>query len=136
MEYPLADEYTLDGVTPLDKMGVEQLTRAIQKTDGKRRRLTGPENWKQRLPVPDNTWEHLATIYTSSMMTARDTHLHFKHLTHRRIGTYNRFADRDKTCRMCKASNESSTHLGKCPRVVKIFETLDKLARYIHSPKW
>ena len=66
------------------------------------------------------------------MMTARDTHLHFKHLTltHRRIGTYNRFADRDKTCRICRAAYESSTHLGECPRIVKILETLDKLTRF------
>ena len=72
----------------------------------------------------------MATLYTSPMMTARDTHLHFKHLTHRRIGTYNRFANRDKTCRICRTAYESSTHLGECPRIVKILQTLDKLARY------
>eukprot|EP00967_Tisochrysis_lutea_P115148 scaffold184195_cov40-Tisochrysis_lutea.AAC.1 len=52
--------------------------------DNKRRRLMGPENWAQRLPISENTWEHLATLYTytSPLMTARDdTHLHFKHLT-------------------------------------------------------
>mmetsp|Transcript_24617 Transcript_24617/g.67665 ORF Transcript_24617/g.67665 Transcript_24617/m.67665 type:complete len:217 (+) Transcript_24617:129-779(+) len=38
--------------------------------------------------------------------------MHFQHITHRRIGTYNRFPDRDPLCRLCKQTTESSTHLG------------------------
>ena len=90
----------------------------MQKTANKRRRLvTGPDNWGKKLQLPDEVWAHLAEIYTSPMMRARDTHLHYKHITHRRIATGNRFANRDRTCRFCKVADESSTHLGECPRL-------------------
>ena len=68
------------------------------------------------------------------MLTARDTHLHYKHITHRRIATANRFADPNKTCRFCKSNAESSTHLGECPRLDNIFDTLDTLARHPGTP--
>eukprot|EP00967_Tisochrysis_lutea_P071765 scaffold95473_cov28-Tisochrysis_lutea.AAC.2 len=41
--------------------------------------------------------------------------MHFKHITHRRIGTHNPFPDRNPLCRLCAQANESSTHIGKCP---------------------
>ena len=93
-EYPHPDEYTLDGKTTLDAMGdgawtVDHITntntKALQRIQNKRRRLTGPDNWEKRLALPDNVWAHLAELYTSPMLTARDTHLHYKHITHRRI---------------------------------------------------
>jgi len=49
LEYPLADEYTLDGKTPLDETQVEHLTEALQRIDRKRKRLTGPTKWEERL---------------------------------------------------------------------------------------
>ena len=82
LEYPLADEYTLDGKTPLDGTGVEHLTEALQRKDRKRKRLTGPTKWEEKLQIPGDTWAHLAKLYTSPMVTARDMHLHFKHITH------------------------------------------------------
>mmetsp|Transcript_18473 Transcript_18473/g.52143 ORF Transcript_18473/g.52143 Transcript_18473/m.52143 type:complete len:245 (+) Transcript_18473:1995-2729(+) len=133
-EYPLPDEYTLDGKTPLDATEVTHLTGALQRPSRKRRRLTGPDNWATRLPITDSVWAHLAQIYTSPMMTMRDTHLHFKHITHRRIATANRFAHRDKACRFCMTSDESSTHLGECPRLTNIFDALDTLARHPNTP--
>ena len=42
LEYPLADEYTLDGSTPLDETEVEHLTNAIRGASRKRRHLMGP----------------------------------------------------------------------------------------------
>eukprot|EP00967_Tisochrysis_lutea_P154812 scaffold308278_cov30-Tisochrysis_lutea.AAC.1 len=52
MEYPLPDEYTLDGKTELDKTEVKHLTKALQKAENKRRRLAGPENWEKRFRRP------------------------------------------------------------------------------------
>ena len=72
-------------------MEVAHLTMAFQRACRKRKRLTGPSKWEEKLQIPSNTWAHLAKLYTSPMVTARDTHLHFKHITHRRVGTYNRF---------------------------------------------
>ena len=74
-------------------------------------------------------------LYTSPMVTARDMHLHFKHITHRRVGTYNRnrFPDRANTCRICGETDESSTHLGECPGTTSILGELNKVARF--SPK-
>ena len=88
----------------------------------------------KRLPLPANTWTHLAKLYTSPMVTARDIHLHYKHITHRRVGTYNRFPDRDSTCRLCGVADESSTHLGECPKLVSIIETLNTAARFTPEP--
>eukprot|EP00962_Isochrysis_galbana_P002920 scaffold810_cov146-Isochrysis_galbana.AAC.2 len=54
-------------------------------------------------------------------------HLHFKHITHRRIGTNNRFADQQSSCRFCRKYVESSVHfLGRCPGLKKIFGTINK----------
>eukprot|EP00967_Tisochrysis_lutea_P027887 scaffold32418_cov36-Tisochrysis_lutea.AAC.4 len=55
-------------------------------------------------------------------------HLHFKHITHRRIGTRNKFPDSstDK-CRLCCGHREESYHLAWCPATKMIFETIDAL---------
>jgi len=52
--------------------------------------------WEKRLPTPITLehWKTIASRYNNSLLTPRDYHLHFKHITHRRIGTNNRFADR------------------------------------------
>ena len=130
LEFPLPEEYTLDGNTPLDKTEVKHLTKALQKLDARTQTQNGPQRWKDRLPVDENTWKHLARIYTSSMITARDSYLHFQHITHRRIGTHNRFPGRDPTCRLCKQSHESSTHLGTCPALDDIFDMIHELTEY------
>eukprot|EP00962_Isochrysis_galbana_P001979 scaffold511_cov111-Isochrysis_galbana.AAC.2 len=46
-----------------------------------------------RLPLTNGQWKTIASRYNNSLLTPRDYHLHFKHITHRRIGTNNRFAD-------------------------------------------
>jgi len=53
--------------------------------------------------------------------------MHFKHITHRRIGTYNRFPNRDPICRFCAQENESSVHLGTCPALDNVFDTIHYL---------
>eukprot|EP00962_Isochrysis_galbana_P006045 scaffold1640_cov111-Isochrysis_galbana.AAC.6 len=58
-------------------------------------------------------WKIIASRYNNSLLTPRDYHLHFKHITHRRIGTNNRFVDQPSTCRFCHKYAESSVHLGR-----------------------
>eukprot|EP00962_Isochrysis_galbana_P004681 scaffold1290_cov115-Isochrysis_galbana.AAC.5 len=69
---------------------------------------------KKRLPLKKEQWNIIASIYNNSLLTPRDYHLHFKHITHRRIGTNNRFADQQSSCRFCRKYVESSDHLGRC----------------------
>jgi len=65
----------------------------------------------------------MALDYNNTLLTPRDCyHLHFKHITHRRIGTNNRYdADRPcpSTCRFCHKYEETSVHLGRCPCLKK-----------------
>ena len=65
-----------------------------------------------------------------------DKHLHFKHITHRRIGTRNKFPDSptDK-CRLCHGHREDSCHLAWCPATKTIFETIDALTKHTPAAK-
>ena len=136
-DHPLADEYTVDGETPLDETEVEHITsRALHQTGRKRKRLAGPSKWEEKLNLPEDTWAHLAKLYTSPMVTvtARDMHLHFKHIAHRRVGTYNRFPGRDNTCRICGETDETLTHLGECPGITSILDAINEIAQF-SAPK-
>ena len=53
--------------------------------------------------------------------------MHYKHITHRRLGTYNRFPGRDPTCRLCAQDDESSVHIGTCPALDNVFDTIHYL---------
>eukprot|EP00967_Tisochrysis_lutea_P085632 scaffold120307_cov31-Tisochrysis_lutea.AAC.3 len=48
--------------------------------NSKHKRLTRPTKWEEKLQIPEDTWAHLPRLYTSSMVTAHDMHLHFKHV--------------------------------------------------------
>eukprot|EP00962_Isochrysis_galbana_P031080 scaffold10107_cov158-Isochrysis_galbana.AAC.1 len=127
--FPLPDEYALDAnETPLDQISVKTLTACFSA-------LLNPKPhpsqgaWEKRLPITHQQWTLIASRYNNSLLTPRDYHLHFKHVTHRRIGTNNRFADQPSTCHFCRKYVESSSHLdlGRCPSLKKIFGTINKL---------
>eukprot|EP00962_Isochrysis_galbana_P030336 scaffold9830_cov129-Isochrysis_galbana.AAC.1 len=44
---------------------------------------------KENAPITTRQWKIIASRYNNSLLTPRDYHLHFKHITHRRIGTNN-----------------------------------------------
>src|SRR6056297_1893306 len=71
-------------------------------------------------------WIIIAARYNNTFLTPRDYHLHFKHITHRRIATNNRFSDRSCICRFCHTYPETSMHLARCPSLKAIFGTLNK----------
>eukprot|EP00967_Tisochrysis_lutea_P159115 scaffold328381_cov55-Tisochrysis_lutea.AAC.1 len=49
------------------------------------------------------------------------------------MGTYNRFPDRVSTCRICRETDEASTHLGECPGITNVLGALNEIAQF--SPK-
>jgi hypothetical protein len=85
--YPLPDEYSFDDeYTPLDATTVKILTSLFSKQQ-KHKPHPSLAAWGQRLGINDKQWDIIASRYNSSLLTPRDYHLHFKHITHRRIAT-------------------------------------------------
>jgi hypothetical protein len=128
--FPLPDEYALDeNDTPLDSTTVRILTATFS---NKRKHKPHPsiKAWNQRLPLNEENWKLIAQSYNNTLLTPRDYHLHFKHITHRRIATYNRYAGESNTCRFCHRQEESSKHLGGCPSLVPIFNTLNRKVNF------
>jgi hypothetical protein len=124
--FPLPDEYALDAHgTPLDATTVKLLTHtfSLQKNQKQHSCLAA---WTKRLAITPKQWLIIASRYNNTVLTPRDYHLHFKHITHRRIGTNNRFADQSSICRFCHTHEETSVHLGRCPSLTKIFGTINK----------
>jgi hypothetical protein len=88
--------------------------------------------WNQRFPLSEEMLTIIASRYTNTRLTPRDYHLHFKHITHRRIAANNRFVDQSNLCRFCRTHEETSMHLGRCPDLTTIFNTLTKRSISIH----
>jgi hypothetical protein len=129
--YPLPDEYSFeDEYTPLDVTTVEILTSLFSK---KQNHKAHPSlaAWGKRLGINDKQWDITASRYNSSLLTPRDYHLHFKHITHRRIATNNRFADQSSICRFCHQYEETSMPLGRCPCLTAIFGTINKAVGFV-----
>jgi hypothetical protein len=127
---PLPDEYALDvNETPLDATSVKILTNTFS---GKRKHKPHPSiaAWNKRLPLNGEMWTIIASRYNNTLLIPRDYHLHFKHITHRRIATNNRFVDHSNLCRFCHTHKESSLHLGRCPALTSIFNTLNKAVNF------
>jgi len=107
MEYPLADEYAIrKGKIALDAITVAD----VNKTEPKASRGNAPQAakfaWERRLNITSEEWKHIAKLYTMPLLKHTDKHLHFKHITHRRIGTRNRFiASPTDVCRLCAMSS-------------------------------
>jgi hypothetical protein len=128
--FPLPDEYALDeNETPLDVTSVKILTTTFS---SKRKHKPHPSiaAWNQRLPLSKEMWTIITSRYTNTLLTPRDYHLHFKHITHRRIATNNRFVDQSNLCRFCHTHEETSLHLGRCPGLTTIFNTLNKAVNF------
>jgi hypothetical protein len=122
--YPLPDEYSFDDeYTPLDATTVKILTSLFSKQQTHKPHPSLAA-WEKRLGIKDKQWHIIASCYNSSLLTPRDYHLHFKHITHRRIATNNRFADQSSICRFCHQYEETSMHLGRCPCLTGIFGTV------------
>eukprot|EP00962_Isochrysis_galbana_P032411 scaffold10647_cov113-Isochrysis_galbana.AAC.9 len=108
--FPLPDEYALDAdETPLDQITVKTLSACFTaQLNSKPHPCLAAWAWEKRLPLTDKQWIIIASRYNNSLLTPRDYHLHFKHITHRRVGTNNRFSDQPSTCRFCHKYVESS----------------------------
>jgi hypothetical protein len=70
--------------------------------------------------------------YTTTFLTPRDFHTHFKHMIHRALVTRERGINIinpacGSMCRMCGHYRESSTHIGECDTIRKIFTRINKL---------
>jgi hypothetical protein len=87
--------------------------------------------WEKRLGIKDKQWDVIASRCKSSFFTPRDYHLHFKHITHRRIATNNRFSDQSSICRFCHQYEETTMHLGRCPCLTAIFGTINKAVGFV-----
>jgi hypothetical protein len=99
--YPLPDEYSLDDkATPLDATTVKILTSLFNKKQNNKPHPSLAA-WEKRLKIKDNQWDIIASRYNNSLLTPRDYHLHFKHITHRRIATNSSFIDQTSICRFC-----------------------------------
>eukprot|EP00967_Tisochrysis_lutea_P003962 scaffold4731_cov36-Tisochrysis_lutea.AAC.1 len=87
---------------------------------------------KSRAAVFDNL-SHLP------LLKHTDKHPHFKHITHRRLGT--RETDLCPVTRtwtradLCGRHREDSCHLAWCPATQRIFEAIDTLTGFTHRPE-
>ena len=131
MEYPLADEYAIrKGRVALDAITVSDIAREATKTTRKNVSQAARSAWENRLNITKDEWIHIARLYAMPLLKHTDKHLHFKHITHRRIGTRNRFPNSLTTkCRLCRDHREGSCHLAWCPETKKIFENIDALVK-------
>jgi hypothetical protein len=128
--FPLPDEYSLDdSETPLDETSVSILTRTFSDKI-KHKPHACVKAWNQRLGITQKQWIIIATRYNNTFLTPRDYHLHFKHITHRRIGTKIRFANDSQECRFCHRYKVTSVHLGRCPGIRAIFRELNLIAGF------
>jgi hypothetical protein len=122
--FPLPDEYALDEEgTPLDTTSVKTLTRVFS-SSMKHKAHPSQAAWGKRLAMSETHWRIVASRYNNTILTPRDYHLHFKHITHRRIATNNRFQDHPSRCRFCHTHEETSVHLGRCPSLKKYLTQL------------
>ena len=132
MEYPLADEYAIHkGKIALDAIKVSDITRVTLKETRHNASQTARKAWEKRLDITKEDWRHVAKLYTLPLLRHTDKHPHFKHITHRRIGTKNRFAGSPtEKCRLCNHHQENSCHLAWCPATKKIFDAIDAITEY------
>jgi hypothetical protein len=133
--FPLPEEYSLDGKdTPLDETSVRILTRTFS-SNIRHKPHPSMVAWTQRLAINSAQWKIIATRYNNTFLTPRDYHLHFKHITHRRIATNNRYKEEPPQCRFCHKHTETSVHLGNCPALQPIFRHLNKIAEFTPAKK-
>jgi len=77
-----------DSRIPLDQLTVRHLTRILSAR--KRKHPPAKAAWQARLNVKDHVWEDAASRCTTTFLTPRDVHTHFKHIIHRALTTRER----------------------------------------------
>ena len=78
----------------MDQITVSDITRELIENDPCTKPQPAREAWARKLDLTHDEWKHVAKLYTHPLLKHTDKHLHFKHITHRRLGTRNRFAQR------------------------------------------
>ena len=119
------------------------ITREILQNGPRAKPQPAREAWTRKLELTHDEWKHVAKLYTHPLLKHTDKHPHFKHITHRRIGTRNRFAAATTAkCRLCGKHRENSTHLARCPSTLQIFQTMEAVAgiekkdsEQVHGPR-
>jgi hypothetical protein len=127
-QFPHPNMYSLqDPRIPLDQLTVRDLTHLLSAR--KRRFPSALEAWHKRLNLRDHEWAEIATRYTTTFLTPRDFHTHFKHIVHRALVTRERGINPacGSMCRLCGRHREISTHVGECGVIRKIFTRINKL---------
>ena len=89
LEFPLADEYTLGEKTQLDQITVADITRKLIENGPYNKPQPARGTWACKLDLTHDEWKHVAKLYTHPLLKHTDKRPHFKHITHRRLGTGN-----------------------------------------------
>ena len=115
---------------------MSDITREHHNSDHNARPQPARETWARKLGMTRGEWTHVAKLYTHPLLKHTDKHPHFKHITHRRLGTRNRFDTATTTrCRLCGKHRENSTHLARCPSTQQIFQTIEAVTGYTPEKK-
>eukprot|EP00962_Isochrysis_galbana_P017492 scaffold5034_cov97-Isochrysis_galbana.AAC.1 len=77
-----------DSRIPLDQLTVRHLPRILSAR--KRKHPPAKAAWQARLNIKDHVWEDAASRCTTTFLTPRDVHTHFKHIIHRALTTRER----------------------------------------------
>jgi hypothetical protein len=111
---------------PLDQLTVRHLTRMFSAR--KRKFPSALEVWRKRLNLRDHKWMEIAARCTTTFLTPRDFHMHFKYVIHRALVMRERGINPacGSMCRMCGHYRENSTHIGECDTIRKIFTRINK----------
>eukprot|EP00962_Isochrysis_galbana_P030943 scaffold10064_cov130-Isochrysis_galbana.AAC.6 len=85
--------------------------------------------WQARLNIKDHVWEDAASRCTTTFLTPRDVHTHYKHIIHRALTTRERGLTPQcgTLCRMCGLKKENSLHMGECNVIRKLFMRINSL---------
>ena len=103
---------------PLDRIGVRDMTRAFA-----RRAAVEPSckrKWTEKLG--EMNWQAVAKRYKMGLVTPTDFGTHYKCIAHRQWRVWGEGGR--KRCRLCGHEKESVEHLGECPKLRRIYESL------------
>eukprot|EP00962_Isochrysis_galbana_P033280 scaffold11111_cov144-Isochrysis_galbana.AAC.2 len=104
----MASSRTLYPVPHMHACTVRHLTRILSAR--KRKHPPAKAAWQARLNIKDHVWEDAASRCTTTFLTPRDVHTHFKHIIHRALTTRERglTPQYGTLCRMCVGSEEKT----------------------------
>ena len=127
-QFPHPNMYSLQNSRiPLDQLTVRHLTRILSAR--KRKHPPAKMAWQARLNIKDHVWEDAASRCTTTFLTPRDVHTHYKHIIHRALTTRERGLTPQcgTLCRMCGLRKENSLHMGECNVIRKLFMRINSL---------